>query len=329
MREGDPADAFYVVRAGGVALVTEVPGPRRGDDRDAAARRPARLVLARASRIATGSGRARTARRACSHSTGSACAASARPTRRSATRCSSCWQACSPSGCATRGCGCSTSTAAMLDGTALMPAPVARRRAAARDARHVDAAARTAGRRSPRASSRCCTRSAPARRRSRSARSTTASSTRSAPSARSPARCARPTRSACAARSGTRGRSRRPAGAPVVIVAGGIGLAPLRPVVRALGDRALLLYGARSPRELLYAEELAGWGAQVDRRRAGGGLGRARRRGHEADRARRFRPGDGGRHGLRPGRDDALRRRVADRARHAGRRRSGSRSSAA
>ena len=49
----------------------------------------------------------------------------------------------------------------------------------------------------------------------------------------------------------------------VVIVAGGIGLAPLRPVVRALGSRALVLYGARAPRELLYEEELASWGAQV------------------------------------------------------------------
>ena len=49
----------------------------------------------------------------------------------------------------------------------------------------------------------------------------------------------------------------------VVVVAGGIGLAPLRPVVRALGSRALLLYGARAPRELLYEDELASWGADV------------------------------------------------------------------
>jgi NAD(P)H-flavin reductase len=52
-------------------------------------------------------------------------------------------------------------------------------------------------------------------------------------------------------------------GRDVVIVAGGIGLAPLRPVVRALGPRALVLYGARAPRELLYEDELASWGAQV------------------------------------------------------------------
>jgi NAD(P)H-flavin reductase len=52
-------------------------------------------------------------------------------------------------------------------------------------------------------------------------------------------------------------------GGDAVIVAGGIGLAPLRPVIRALGDRALVLYGARAPRELLYEAELASWGAQV------------------------------------------------------------------
>lgn len=53
------------------------------------------------------------------------------------------------------------------------------------------------------------------------------------------------------------------AGRQVVIVAGGIGLAPLRPVVRALGSRAMVLYGARAPRELLYEDELTSWGAQV------------------------------------------------------------------
>ena len=52
-------------------------------------------------------------------------------------------------------------------------------------------------------------------------------------------------------------------GGDAVIVAGGIGLAPLRPVIRALGDRALVLYGARAPRELLYEAELPSWGAQV------------------------------------------------------------------
>jgi NAD(P)H-flavin reductase len=57
------------------------------------------------------------------------------------------------------------------------------------------------------------------------------------------------------------------AGADVVVVAGGIGLAPLRPVVlHALGDRArygevAILYGARTPRDLLYAGQLERWRA--------------------------------------------------------------------
>jgi NAD(P)H-flavin reductase len=55
------------------------------------------------------------------------------------------------------------------------------------------------------------------------------------------------------------------AGRDVVIVAGGIGLAPLRPVARALlgeagrAERVCLLYGARSPRDLLFAEDLEAW----------------------------------------------------------------------
>ena len=55
------------------------------------------------------------------------------------------------------------------------------------------------------------------------------------------------------------------AGRDVVIVAGGIGLAPLRPVVlTALADRSrygrvVLLVGARTPGDLLYADELERW----------------------------------------------------------------------
>ena len=54
-------------------------------------------------------------------------------------------------------------------------------------------------------------------------------------------------------------------GADLVIVAGGIGLAPLRPaLVHALAHRdeyrrVVLLYGGRSPDQLLYPEELARW----------------------------------------------------------------------
>lgn len=53
------------------------------------------------------------------------------------------------------------------------------------------------------------------------------------------------------------------AGRDVVVVAGGLGLAPLRPVIRALDGHVRVLYGARSPSELLYADELRSWGAQV------------------------------------------------------------------
>ena len=55
------------------------------------------------------------------------------------------------------------------------------------------------------------------------------------------------------------------AGGDVVVIAGGIGLAPLRPVLlHALGRRSeygevVLLYGARTPADLLYPPELERW----------------------------------------------------------------------
>jgi NAD(P)H-flavin reductase len=62
----------------------------------------------------------------------------------------------------------------------------------------------------------------------------------------------------------------RAAGHDVVVIAGGIGLAPLRPVVDALlaereryGELSLL-YGGRAPRELLYVDELREWAARGD-----------------------------------------------------------------
>ena len=71
-------------------------------------------------------------------------------------------------------------------------------------------------------------------------------------------------------------------GSDVVIVAGGIGLAPLRPVIHALLDRrnrfgrCVLLYGARSADQLLYAAEYPVWSSAgleiqttVDRASAG------------------------------------------------------------
>jgi len=54
-------------------------------------------------------------------------------------------------------------------------------------------------------------------------------------------------------------------GRDMLIVAGGIGLAPLRPVLltalaqRARYDRVVLLVGARSPADLIFSRELATW----------------------------------------------------------------------
>lgn len=54
-------------------------------------------------------------------------------------------------------------------------------------------------------------------------------------------------------------------GRDVIVVAGGIGLAPLRPLIyQVLGNRSdygrlVILYGGRSPRDLLYRKELAKW----------------------------------------------------------------------
>ncbi|MEN6601837.1 MAG: FAD/NAD(P)-binding protein [Bryobacteraceae bacterium] len=59
-------------------------------------------------------------------------------------------------------------------------------------------------------------------------------------------------------------------GKDVLVVAGGIGLAPLRPaiyhILRHRGDyrRLVVLYGARSPRDLLYKKQLTAWGYVPD-----------------------------------------------------------------
>ncbi len=58
------------------------------------------------------------------------------------------------------------------------------------------------------------------------------------------------------------------AGADVLVLAGGIGLPPLRPAILALlADRArygrlTLLYGSRSPEQLLYPREIEEWSAR-------------------------------------------------------------------
>jgi NAD(P)H-flavin reductase len=59
-------------------------------------------------------------------------------------------------------------------------------------------------------------------------------------------------------------------GRDVIIVAGGIGLAPLRPAIYEVLDnrhrygRLAIFYGARSPQELLYRQELKSWARQPD-----------------------------------------------------------------
>src|SRR5208282_6859486 len=57
-------------------------------------------------------------------------------------------------------------------------------------------------------------------------------------------------------------------GRDVLVIAGGIGLAPLRPVIyevlrnREKYGRLVILYGSRSPQDLLYRKELAAWARQ-------------------------------------------------------------------
>jgi NAD(P)H-flavin reductase len=59
-------------------------------------------------------------------------------------------------------------------------------------------------------------------------------------------------------------------GGDMLIVAGGVGLPPLRPALyhllahRDRYRRVVLLYGARTPADLLFPEELAGWRSRFD-----------------------------------------------------------------
>jgi len=88
------------------------------------------------------------------------------------------------------------------------------------------------------------------------------------------------TRALCALRAGQRAGVRGPygtdwplaaaAGGDLLIIAGGIGLPPLRPALyQALAQRdrfgrVILLYGARTPDDLLFPAELARWRARSD-----------------------------------------------------------------
>jgi NAD(P)H-flavin reductase len=62
----------------------------------------------------------------------------------------------------------------------------------------------------------------------------------------------------------------RALGKDVVVVAGGIGLAPVRPLIRALlaqrerFGRICVLYGARTPEDLIFREEVRAWDARED-----------------------------------------------------------------
>ncbi len=59
-------------------------------------------------------------------------------------------------------------------------------------------------------------------------------------------------------------------GHDLLIVAGGLGLAPLRPAIYQVlaaserFGRIAVLYGGRGPAELLFRDELAAWGARAD-----------------------------------------------------------------
>ncbi|NBC95854.1 MAG: Ni/Fe hydrogenase subunit gamma [Deinococcus-Thermus bacterium] len=59
-------------------------------------------------------------------------------------------------------------------------------------------------------------------------------------------------------------------GGDVVLVAGGIGLAPLRPAIYHLLNhrdryrRIVILFGARTPEELLYEDEVSAWRSHLD-----------------------------------------------------------------
>ena len=59
-------------------------------------------------------------------------------------------------------------------------------------------------------------------------------------------------------------------GSDIVFVAGGIGLAPLRPAIyRVLSERerygrVIILYGARTPKDILYRHQLERWSARLD-----------------------------------------------------------------
>ena len=110
------------------------------------------------------------------------------------------------------------------------------------------------------------------------------------------------------------------AGDDVVVVGGGIGFAPLRPVVEHLlahrddYGHISVLVGARTPDEILFTDNLAQWprpeagiDVEITVDAARPGLGCARRRGDRSHRARAVRRIAHGRVRLRPRGHDAVR----------------------
>ncbi len=107
-------------------------------------------------------------------------------------------------------------------------------------------------------------------------------------------------------------------GADVVVIAGGLGLAPLRPALyrlfaqRKRYGRVILLSGARSPHDLLFRLELERWRRRLDLDievtvdHADARLARQCRRGDDAHQAGELRSGAYGGDGLRAGNHDAL-----------------------
>ena len=134
-------------------------------------------------------------------------------------------------------------------------------------------------------------------------------------------------RSACAGRSDASGRWTFPLGTDVLVVAGGLGMAPLRPAVEGLlrardsYGRLILLYGARTPGDLLYRASSSGWreaGLEVQLTVDAGDRARGATA-SESSRSssrRRVRSRPRGRARLRARGDDPLHGRGARRARH-------------
>ena len=312
MREGEPADSFYVLRSGRVALETYVPRRGAADDRDARRRRPARLVLAGARPTGCISTPARWAPThvvafdgACLRGKSDDDPALGYELMRRFVAGDRRAPAGDPVAAARRLRKCPELT--LCQSGPVAPGPVPGHESAPGDRGHLDARARAgeaAGdcRASRPASSRCSTPSARARCRSRSAaaRATAplvhtvravgaATAALCAAEPGDAARRARPVRERLAARRRPGRRRRRGR-------AGGIGLAPLRPAIehaarapRALSAGRRSSTAAARPTSCSTRGELERWreagiDVHVDRRHAPGGTGRGRvGRRHQAD----------------------------------------------